>query len=109
VEAADVSDGYEVVMGDLLAMARTFGTQSRTLSGAVSAAGVSAPDAGGGTINAALSNALKTAGMATGQLGAVVESHGQKLNGAYQQYKNAEQSSTQLCEELTKLISGDQG
>jgi hypothetical protein len=104
-----MSNGYEVVMGDLLAMAKTFGTESKTLSGAVSAAGMSAPDAGGGTINAALANALKTAGMATGQLGAVVDSHSQKLDGAYQQYKNAEQSSTQLCEKLTKLISGDQG
>lgn len=104
-----MSDGYEVVMSDLLTMAKTFGTESRTLSGAVNAARVSAPDAGGGTINTALSTALQTAGMATGQLGAVVESHSQKLNSAYQQYKGAEQSSTQLCEELTRLISGGQG
>jgi len=101
-----VSDGYQVVLSDLLSMAQTFGNESRTLSGAVSAAGVSTPDGGDGTINAALSNALKAAGLATGQLAAVVESHSQKLNSAYQQYRDAEQSSTQLCQELTSLITG---
>lgn len=101
-----MSDGYQVVISDLLSMAQTFGKESRTLSGAVSAAGVSAPDGGDGTINGALSNALKSAGLATGQLGAVVESHGQKLSSAYQQYRDAEQSSTRLCQELTSLITG---
>jgi hypothetical protein len=106
VEAADVSDGYQVVLGDVLSTAQTFGNESRTLSGAVSAAGVSAPDGGDGTINAALSNALKSAGLATGQLAAVVDSHGQKLSSAYQRYRGAEQSSTELCQELTILITG---
>jgi len=101
-----VSDGYQVVLSDLLSMAQIFGNESRTLSGAVSAAGVSAPDGGDGTVNAALSNALMAAGLATGQLGAVVESHGQKLSSAYQQYRDAEQSSTRLCQELTSLITG---
>jgi Family of unknown function (DUF6317) len=104
-----VSDGYQVVMSDLLSMAQTFGKESRTLSGAVTASSVSAPDGGGGTINAALSNALKTAGMATGQLAAVVESHGEKLSSAYKKYRDAEQASTRLCEEMTKLITGSQG
>jgi Family of unknown function (DUF6317) len=106
LEAADVSDGYQVVLGDVLSMAQTFGSESRTLAGAVSAAGVSAPDGGDGTINGALSNALKSAGLATGQLAAVVESHSQKLSSAYTQYRGAEQSSTQLCQELTSLITG---
>ena len=104
-----MSDGYQVVLSDLLSMAQIFGNESRTLSGAVSAvsaAGVSAPDGGDGTVNAALSNALMAAGLATGQLGAVVESHGQKLSSAYQQYRDAEQSSTRLCQELTSLITG---
>jgi hypothetical protein len=109
VEAADVSDGYQVVLGDLLDMAQAFGKESRTLSGAVSAAGVSAPDAGDGMINGALSNALKTAGMATGQLAAVVDSHSQKLSRACKQYRDAEQTSTQLCQELASLIGGSSG
>ena len=101
-----MSDGYQVVISELLSMAQTFGRESRVLSGAQGAAGVSVPDGGDGTINSALSNAVKTAGLATGQLAAVVESHGQKLGSAYQQYREAEQSSTQLCQELTSLITG---
>ncbi len=101
-----MSDGYQVLLGDLLGMAQAFGNESRTLSGAVSAAGVSDPDAGDGTANRALSNALKSAGMATGQLGAVVGSHGDKLTTAYRKYQDAEQSSAQLCQDLTSLISG---
>jgi uncharacterized protein YukE len=107
--AASMSDGYQVVLSDLLSMAQTFGQESRTVSGAVRAAGVSAPEGGDGTINAALSNALKTAGLATGQLAAVVENHGQKLSSAGKQYRDAEQSSTQLCQELTSLITGSTG
>ena len=101
-----MSDGYQIVLSDLMSMAQTFGKESQTLSGAVSTAGVSTPDGGDGTINTALSDALKSASLATGQLAAVVESHSQKLSSAYQKYRDAEQSSTRLCQELTSLITG---
>jgi len=104
-----MSDGYSVVMDDVLSMAQTFARESRTLSGAVGAAGLSVPDGGDGVINAALSGALKAAGMATSQLAAVVGSHGDKLNTAYQKYLTAEQSSAQLCQELTSLVAGSGG
>jgi hypothetical protein len=106
---ADVGGGYEVVMADLLATAALFGQESATLSGAVSAAGVTTPDGGDATVNAALATALKTAGLTTGQLAAVVESHGEKLKAAHQAYDQAELSSAQLCERLTSLIAGEQG
>lgn len=104
-----MSDGYSVVMDDVLSMAQTFGKESGTLLGAVSAAGVSAPDGGDGMINSALSGALKAAGMATSQLAAVAGSHGDKLNTAYRQYRDAEQTSMQLCQELTSLLAGSGG
>jgi Family of unknown function (DUF6317) len=104
-----VSDGYSVVMDDVLSMAQTFGKESGTLSQAVGAAGVSTPDGGDGVINAALSGVLKAAGMATSQLAAVVGSHGDKLNTAYKQYLTAEQSSAKLCQELTSLVAGSGG
>jgi hypothetical protein len=96
-------------MDDVLSMAQTFGKESRTLSGAVSAAGVSAPDGGDGVINSALSGALKAAGMATSQLAAVIGSHGDKLNTAYEKYLTAEQANTRLCQELTSLVAGSGG
>jgi hypothetical protein len=84
-------------MSDLVSMAKTFGQESKTLSGAQNAAGVSVPDGGDGTINSALSNAVQAAGLATGQLAAVADSHSRKLSNAYEQYQDAEQ----LCQELT--------
>jgi len=101
-----VSDGYEVVVSELLSMAKTFGQESGTLSGAQHAAGVSVPDGGDGTVNSALSSAVQAAGLATGQLAAVVDGHSQKLSSAYKQYQDAEQTSAQLCQELTRLIAG---
>lgn len=101
-----MSDGYQVVVSDLLSMAHTFGQESGTLSGAQGAAGVSVPDGGDGTVNSALSNVVQAAGLATGQLAAVVDSHSQKLASAYKQYQDAEQTSLQLCQELTRLIAG---
>ena len=62
-----MSDGYQVLMSDLLGMAQTFHTESGTISGAETAAGVRAPDAGDATVTAALANAVRVAGLATGQ------------------------------------------
>ena len=101
-----MSDGYEVLMADLLAMSRTFTKESQTLSTAVGAAGVSAPDGGDATINAALAAALQAAGLTTGQLAAVVADHGTKLDGAYRQYRDTEEGNVQLCQQLTSLITG---
>lgn len=101
-----MSDGYEVILADLRAMARTFDTESRTLSAADSGVGEHAPDGGDSTVNQALSDALQAVRMTTGQLGAVVGEHGKKLDGAYQKYQGAEESSAQLCQQLTQLITG---
>lgn len=104
-----MSDGYSVVMADVLGMAQTFKKEAATLSGAVSEAGVAAPDGGDGVINAALSGVLRAAGMATSQLGAVVASHGDKLNTAYERYRGAEQGNAELCRELSSLVAGNGG
>jgi hypothetical protein len=103
---AGVSDSYEIVMAGLLTMARTFGAESRELSGAVAASGVAVPDGGDAVIDAALKSALQAAGLATGQLAAVVAGHGSKLDGAYRQYRSAEETNARLCRQLTALIAG---
>lgn len=101
-----MSGGYEVVMADLRTMARTFDTESRTLSAADQGVGEHAPDGGDPAVNAALAEALQAVRLTTGQLGAVVADHGKKLDGACQKYQDAEESATQLCQQLTKLITG---
>lgn len=100
-----MSNGYEVEMTNLLAMSRTFDTESGTFAAAGKSADGQAPDGGDSMVNEALSEALHAVRLTTEQLGAVVGDHGKKLNGAYEQYKDAEENSTQLCQQLTRLIT----
>lgn len=101
-----MSDGYQVVMADLLSASGVFADESRTLSEAVADGGPRAPDGGDAVINAALPDALRAAVLTTGQLAAVIDSHAQKLRTAYDRYHDAEETNTQLCQQLTKLVSG---
>lgn len=101
-----MSGGYKVVMEDVQDMARTFDSEAGTLSCSTITGGLSVPDGGDSVINSALSAAVKAAEMTTTQLAAVIASHGSKLDAAYKQYRDAEESSTQLCEQLTRLIGG---
>lgn len=101
-----MSDGYEVLMADLLAMARAFDKESRAAFHAVPSTGVHAVNGGSSAVNGALAEALRAAGLTTSQFAAVVAGHGQKLNGAYHDYQNAEESNAQLIQQLTDLITG---
>lgn len=101
-----MSNGYEVVLSDLQSMARTFDRESQALSATDRAAPQNTPDGGNATVTSALAGALQAAELATKQLSAVVGQHGQKLDGAYRQYQDAEESNAQLCQQLTKLITG---
>jgi hypothetical protein len=95
-------------MADLQAMARTFTKESTAIANANNAGPQSTPDGGNTTVTSALAGALQAAEFATKQLSEVVASHGTKLNGAYNQYRNAEETSTQLCQQLTNLANGKQ-
>lgn len=97
--------GYQVVMADLRNMSRVFEQESRTLE-SLSNKCLAVPDGGNGTIDGALSTAVDTATTLVGQLAAAVESHGQKLGAAEQQYRNAEETNSQLIHQLTTLVSG---
>lgn len=101
-----MSDGYEVVLSDLQAMARTFGKESQAIAATDRAAPRSTPDGGDTTVTSALAGALQAAELATRQLSAVVGEHGRKLDDAYRTYQDAEESGTELCQQLTRLITG---
>lgn len=101
-----MSDGYEVLISSLLAMSKAFGMESEELSTTMSCTDMSTPDTGGSASTAALTDALQAAGMTTGQLSAVIADHGKKLGAACAKYQDAEESSTQLCHDLTSLITG---
>src|ERR1035438_1380787 len=115
-----MSDGFQVVMSELLSASGVFERESGTLMGAVPGGGPQAPDGGDGVINAAMSDVLRAAGLTTGQvaagidspppnertgqLAAVIDSHSQKLRTAYDRYHSADESSTQLAQQLTSLL-----
>ncbi len=100
-----MSDGFQVVMSELLSASGVFESESRTPKGAVPDGGPRAPDGGDGVINAALSDVLRAAGLTTGQLAAVIDSHSQKLRTAYDRYHSAEETNTQLAQQLTGLLT----
>lgn len=101
-----MSDGYKVLMSSLLALSRTFGKEAEELSTTMSCTDTSTPDTGGSASTAALTDALQAAHMTTGQLSAVIAGHGKKLVSACAKYQDAEESSTKLCHDLTRLITG---
>lgn len=101
-----MSNGYKVLMSSLLEMSKTFGKEAQELSSSTECKDLSTPDTGGSASNAALSDALQAATLTTGQLSAVIAGHGTKLRAACQKYQDTEESNTQLCHDLTKLITG---
>lgn len=101
-----MSNGYEVLLSSLQAMSRTFGKEAEELSADTTCKETSTPDTGGSASTSALTDALQAALMTTGQLAAVIDGHGKKLGAACAKYQEAEESSTQLCRDLTSLITG---
>lgn len=100
-----MSDGYKVVMDDLVDMSRLFEREAATLHG-LTATCTAVPDGGDGTIDSALSDAVQTATTLINQLAGAVRGHGEKLASAEQQYRNAELKNSELIDKLTSLIGG---
>jgi acyl transferase domain-containing protein len=92
------------MMADLQNMARTFSKESEVVSAADTSGPQSTPDGGNTTVTSALAGALQAAGLTTKQFSEVVANHGTKLNGAYRQYRDAEESNVKLCQQLTSLM-----
>jgi hypothetical protein len=101
-----MSGSYEVTMDDLRDMAQTFQRQAHTLT-SLSGKCPAVPDGGDGAIDQALSDAVQTAKTLINQLAGAVQSHGEKLAAAEQQYRSAEQSNSELVSKLTALGNGN--
>lgn len=100
-----MSGGYEVIMDDLQSMSRVFERDAHTLTGLTDKC-LAIPDGGDGTIDSALSTAVQTATTLINQLAGAVQSHGQKLAAAEQQYRKAEESNSELIRHLISLVNG---
>lgn len=100
-----MSGGYEVTMDDLKDMSQTFEREAQTLTGLTDKC-LAMPDGGDGTVDEALSTAVQTATTLINQLAGAVQSHGEKLGAAEQQYRSAEETNSELVGKLTGLVSG---
>jgi hypothetical protein len=85
-----VSTGFQVVISEVHTAARIFQRESGLLSDLVPSAGLDVPDGGDATINTALSDVLRAAGLTTSQLAAVADGEGRKLRAAGERYEDAE-------------------
>lgn len=92
-------------MDDLKGMARVFEREAKTLTSLADKC-LAVPDGGDGTVDSALSTAVQTATTLINQLAGAVQSHGQKLASAEQQYRGAEESNSELIAHLTRLVNG---
>jgi hypothetical protein len=109
-----LSNGYKVVMSEVLDASRVFGQASQALIDAPLPGGArntasaclpgSLPDAGDATIDTAITEVLHAAGMTTGQLSAVIASHAGKLRACYDKYHGTEESNARLFHRLLTLI-----
>lgn len=101
-------------MSEVLDASRVFGREARTLTelplpgGIRDTAGAclpgSLPDGGDATLDAAMADVLRAAGMTTGQLAAVISGHAAKLQACYDRYHTVEESNAQLFGQLLNLI-----
>lgn len=104
-----MSSGYQVVMADLQAAAGVYAAESKTLSGAVPPDGPGAADGGDGTVNEAMRNALRAAGLVTHQLADVIDTHAGKLHSMYGRYHGTEESLSELIGQLTTVLNDGGG
>jgi hypothetical protein len=96
-----VSGGFQVVMGDLATMARTFHTEAAVFSEIMPAGGPGRPDGGSAEFNGALSLVVEAVAGLHLQLSAVIGEHGDKLAAAHGNYDHAEVTLTQLARDIT--------
>jgi hypothetical protein len=111
-----MSDGYEVVMSEVLDASQVFSQESQTLTDLSLPGGArntssacvpgTLPDGGDATLDQAMAEVLQAAGMTTGQLAAVIGVHAKNLEACYDTYHETEESNTQLFNRLLGVMGG---
>jgi hypothetical protein len=96
-----MSDGFQVVMADLLAASATFHTESAAFEAIMPDGGPPCPDGGDGAFNQNLQVVTEMIGTLHHQAAAVMDSDSTKLKSAHDRYANTEESLTQLCNQIS--------
>jgi hypothetical protein len=95
-----MSNGFQVVMSDLLAASATFHTESATLEGIMPDSGPACPDGGSAAINKNLQVVAEMIGTLHHQAAAVIDGDSEKLRTAHDRYANTEENLTQLSGQI---------
>jgi hypothetical protein len=95
------TDGFTVLMSDLLKAADVFQFQSGVLSTVMPADGPVVPDGGGVGINQAMQQATQLLGTKNAQLAAAISRHATGLRDAHAKYANSETDLSNLATEIT--------
>jgi Family of unknown function (DUF6317) len=95
-----MSDGFQVVMSDLLSASSTFRVQSRDLDAIMPADGPACPDGGAAVIDAAMRMLAQTIGVVHQRAATALDGHAEKLVEAHTNYASTEESLTQLSRQI---------
>lgn len=95
-----MSDGFQVVMSDLLSASTTFRKQSRTLEAIMPGDGPVCPDGGDAVIDGAMRLLAQAIGVARSRAAAALDGHAEKLVQAHANYARTEESLTELSRQI---------
>jgi hypothetical protein len=101
ISADGGSDGFQVVLSDLLAAATTFGTEAGTYQALIPADGPACPDGGDAAVNQGLQAAVQLIGALHLAAVGAIAADSAKLRQAHGRYANTEESLTQLCNQIS--------
>lgn len=95
------TNGFQVLMSDLLKAADVFQVQSGVLSRVMPDDGPAVPDGGGAAINQAMQQATRQLGAENAQLAAAISQHATRLREAHATYANSESDIEKLAYQIT--------
>ena len=98
------SDGFQVVMSDLLDASATFGTEAATYKAIMPTDGPACPDGGDGAFNQSLQVVVQLIGAMHLQAAGVMEVDSAKLRKAHDNYARTEEDLTQLCNQISSPL-----
>lgn len=104
ISADGGSDGFQVVLSDLLAAATKFGTEAATYQALIPADGPACPDGGDAAVNQGLQAAVQLISALHLAAAGVIADDSAKLRQAHGRYANTEESLTQLCNQISSPL-----
>jgi hypothetical protein len=104
VPADGGTDGFQVVLSDLLTAATTFGTEAATYQALIPADGPACPDGGDAAVNQSLQAAVQLISALHLAAAGAIATDSAKLRQAHGNYAGTEESLTQLCNQISSPL-----